>query len=331
VNLTTIKKKILIIAENDDATADQIVLRLRQMGQDPVRTTWPNIAFGNSICIGICNGACEGTIKTRNQQLALNEIGVVFCRSLEPSRLPANIASEASDFAILEAESLVQGLIKVFGDSWINIPTQTSAITSRLWQLLAAQAVRFVIPRTLVTADFQKIEEFARDCGGQVLLRTLNARGDVKPARLFAADCTEEQKKIGPTLIDINQIRANSSEISAVPCMVEEVLAMESEIHAAVIGSTVFEIRPMLDPATPASTSESLVLTHTDREKCVQLARSLHLNCCILRFIYSKSGILVFLDAVANPEWAQIQNQFRSIPLVNTIAATLVDHCVNRP
>src|ERR1700741_2798969 len=101
-------KTILLITEQYDANADNLIQELRRRQVPCVRWNLDQYPHGSSLTYQAMATAFAGTITTDGRVVPFEEIGSVWYRSYRASGLPAGLKPEPREFAAQEAEMALE-------------------------------------------------------------------------------------------------------------------------------------------------------------------------------------------------------------------------------
>jgi len=167
-------KTILLITEQYDPTADNLIQVLRRRGCPVLRWNLDCYPKGSALTYRASAQAFEGAIATDGRVVPFDEIGSVWYRALRCSGFPPDLDSKEQAFAAHEAESMLNALSLVTDWHWVNDPRRHRDAAWKPEQLSLARRLGLTIPRTVITNDPDTIKAFREQCGGTIIYKPLS-------------------------------------------------------------------------------------------------------------------------------------------------------------
>ncbi len=225
-----------------------------------------------------------------------NEISSVWYRRELPSIFSTiSMSPEALEYSRSEAQIMLIALKEKLAHArWVNKPEKNRIASDKLSQLRDARLRGFRVPKTLVTNDPLAVIEFARECGGKVIVKALR-RGTIEAGKVFYSN-----------LMDIALLQKHTMSITVAPLIFQECIQKDFEVRAIVVGVTCFGVKILSQEQEVTSIDwrrNPLLLKHeifnlpTEvAERCITMTRSCCLWYSAFDLIVTPEGEYVFLE-----------------------------------
>lgn len=224
------RKEILILTQDVDSHADDMVMFLKKRGVRPRRFHTKDFP-GAAIVSAELSGRNGGGISIRypGGRVAAERVKSVWNRRPDKCAVPESVPPAEREFASRESELTLQGVYRVLGGLWVNEPDRNRTANSKLIQLSTARRLGMRVPDTLITNDPRKFHEFYRAHDGKVIIKTQHP--------WQAAERLDEA--VYTTMIDEDKVK-HMGRIKNCPCLFQEYIPKEFELRITVIGRRVF-------------------------------------------------------------------------------------------
>jgi ATP-grasp ribosomal peptide maturase len=152
---------ILILAEDIDATADQVVRALEQRCVDVhrVNTAWFPGQLRLSARLG--GNHWSGALRTPARTVDLESVTAVWYRTPRAYQFPPKLSPAERAHANLEAKFGLGGVLSSLPVLWVNHPARLADAAYKPAQLVAARRCGLLVPETLITQDPEAVRAFA--------------------------------------------------------------------------------------------------------------------------------------------------------------------------
>jgi ATP-grasp ribosomal peptide maturase len=152
---------VLILAEDIDATADQVVRALAERGVDVhrVNTAW----FPTQLRLSarLREGQWTGSLSTPTRVIDLESVTAVWYRTPRAYQFPAELSPAERAHANLEAKYGLGGVLSSLPVLWVNHPARLADAAYKPVQLVTAHRCGLLVPDTLITQDPHAVRGFA--------------------------------------------------------------------------------------------------------------------------------------------------------------------------
>jgi ATP-grasp ribosomal peptide maturase len=154
---------VLILAEDIDATADQVVRALieRGIGVDRVNTSW----FPTRLHLSarLRGNHWAGSLRTPARVIDLESVTAVWYRTPRAYQFPQELSPVERAHANLEAKYGLGGVLSSLPALWVNHPARLADAAYKPMQLVTAHRCGLAVPDTLITQDADVAREFAAE------------------------------------------------------------------------------------------------------------------------------------------------------------------------
>ncbi len=313
-------KTILLVTEEYDPTADNLVQLLARRGYPVLRWNLNRYPLGSSLTYRASEQGFDGEISAYGRTMPFEQIGSVWYRALHARGFPEHLSPQERKFAAQEAEIVFESLASVTPWAWINDPCRHREASRKPAQLFAARRLGFAIPRTLISNDPERIEAFRAEVGGSIIYKTLS-----QPYGL-------ERGKTAFTGIVTEHERARLHLIRNSPGIFQELVPKAYEIRATVVGDRIFAAK-ILSQDNEKTKLDWRLAPYEVRYEPVEMPADLGekirsfmseaglLYSC-LDFIVTPEGRYVFLESNPRGQYLWIE-YFTGLPITETLADAL--------
>jgi glutathione synthase/RimK-type ligase-like ATP-grasp enzyme len=224
------QNKILIISHEFDPHVDWMVAMLEYVGTQCIR--WPTKFFPleSSLSIEIADGRVDGSIEIHGQTVALSAIRSIWYRQGYPFTVSSALPADERRFAESESNSAFSGLLRLVDCLWVNHPDKIRIASCKVLQLRVAQELGFLVPRTLISNDPDKVRGFFAECDGEIVYKAF-ASGFVSMGKKVCLTSTVSRKHLDK----IDLIRTSAG-------IFQENIHKQVDLRITVIGRSVFAV-----------------------------------------------------------------------------------------
>ena len=223
-----------------------------------------------------------------------------------------------------ESDAVLRGLFAVLDEAfWISHPDAIKIADNKLAGLKKAASLGLAVPRTLVTNDAERVQDFYHCCNGQMVIKLFRGWSGEWAGTTYAVLTNRVEPK------HLERLDA----VKNMPCLLQEYVPKELELRVTVIGREVFaaeihsqqseisrddwrrydfENTPYLPHSLPSSIESA----------CRQLLDGFGLAFGAIDMILTPEGEYVFLELNANGQWLWIE-ELTGLPLVSAMADLL--------
>jgi ATP-grasp ribosomal peptide maturase len=310
---------VLILAEDIDATADQVVRALVERGVDVhrVNTAW----FPTQLRLSarLRGGRWTGTLSTPAHVIDLESITAVWYRTPRAYQFPDELSPAERAHANLEAKYGLGGVLSSLPALWVNHPARLADAAYKPVQLVTAHRCGLVVPDTLITQDPDAAREFAAE--GATVTKILGSNTILE----------EGVRKVAFTrlLADTDLADLRGLDVTThlfqrwVPKAYEaRVIVIGEHITAAAIHATSAESYVDWRADYDGSSYELLIPPADVVTGVRELMRSLDLRYAALDFVITPSGGWVLLEINAGGQMGWIEDK-TGAPLTDQLADLL--------
>jgi glutathione synthase/RimK-type ligase-like ATP-grasp enzyme len=272
------------------------------------------------------SGRPHGLLEMPTGDLALDEVKSVWFRGPGIALSdPPGQTGESADFVRRETEAALFGLLGVLDQAfWVNRPDAVHAAEDKLAQLVLAQALGLLIPRTLVSNDPERVRDFFESCGGEVIIKTF---------RRLAFHQNGQERLILTNRVQREHL-AHIERVRHAPCLFQEYVPKDVELRVTVIGKRIFaaEIHSQQSPIS-RDDYRRYDFAHTPyyphtlppaiEAACLRLLDRYGLAFAALDLIRRPDGAYVFIEINANAQFLWVQD-LTGLPMREALADMLI-------
>lgn len=333
------KNQIVIVTQMEDAHADDVILRLGEMGHEPVRLNTQDIPSNIRLTMSFGRGAgtvWSGAIEilTNGRAIAIDQVRSVWWRRPGRFGLPDGLSEQESEFATGEIDHTLRGLWASLDCYWMSPPDRIRQASWRAGQLRRAAEIGFDVPQTLITTDLDEVRRFHKTFDGHVVYKVMSDPflGLPKIEERYPDRPLAEVQLTRTTLITETEL-AMLDSIAAAPCMFQEYVPKRVELRVTVIGDEVFpaEIHSQEREETLVDWHGSMDIRYSKAdlppavaERCLALVRSYGLNFSAIDLIVTPDDRYVFVESNPNGQFAFVEELVPELEMTAAIADCLV-------
>jgi len=304
---------ILVLTNSKDGQhTDVVISKLRQQNQRVFRFDADIFADGE-LQLNFCTSKnlFGFEITGADGIVSLADIKSVWYR--RPNSLHLKLKDPVQRmYAEEEIMNLLEGLWMSMPDAfWLNNPTYLNAARKKVYQLFLAREAGFRVPKTIITNNPERVEEFFNECGGRIVFKAI--QGEL-------LDYGEKSFSIPATLVT-NRHLENLDLVKHTPSLLQEFVEKAYELRITVVGDEIFpvKIEPLVDishavdwryPELMDKLSYSpTVLPERISAFCFWLLRKLRLSFGALDFVVGRDGKTYFLEINPNGQWYWLEDR----------------------
>lgn len=307
---------ILLLTQQDDLTADLVVIALKRLGAPFLRLNVDQLLISTFLdCLP--NGSVwyqdEAT-----EHFDLSRVRTIWYRSHSRPRSLESIPTDAASFAAREAVSQMYGALFSLDARWVNEPAAVWRASHKPLQLSVASRCGFRVPSTLITRRPDKAASFVK----------ANPRPAIaKPVSYGLLASRDGDQAIYTTRIPSDS--ADYHDIQFAPVIIQDEIPKRCDIRVTVIDDAVIAVAidSQVDPATvtdwrrPSASPlphRVVELPRIVADSCRTLTSRLGLTFGAIDLIEDTSGDHFFLEINPNGQWGWLD-----VDVGTDIAATL--------
>jgi hypothetical protein len=330
------RDQIVIVTNQDDPHADDVIRVLWGMGGEPIRLNTDEIPQYSSLTLEV-GARLAGRIELDTNGLVIDveRIRSVWWRRPRRFRVPADLSPWESEFAQEELRQAYRGLWASIDCYWISHPDAIERAEWKLGQLRRARALGFEVPRTLVTSDPAAALDFHEACEDGIVYKVMT--GPYLAAERYLdrfPDAPEpEAVQTLTTLLGEDEL-ASLESIRAVPALFQERVPKRVELRVTVIGEDLFvaEIDSQADERTQvdfradfdAVAFRAGTLPDEIAERCLALVHGYGLNFSAIDLVVTPDDRYVFLESNPNGQFGFVEQLVPELPLTEALATRLL-------
>lgn len=335
------KSQTLIVTQRYDPHADDVIRRLYDMGDQPIRLNTDDIPERTRIALNlnrvIGGDAWQGgiTIDTNDRVIDVTAVRSIWWRRPGDFVLPEALPVREREFAKLELEHTLMSLWASLDCYWISHPRHIRHAGWKGGQLQRAAQVGFDVPKTIITNDPAEALAFFESCRGQMVFKVMS--DPFLGAREVVAKYPDQpiEACAASTVLMTEADLAKLETIRLVPCLFQEYIPKQVELRVTVIGDEVFAAEidsqshdssridwrnvPIEEiPMRPAELPPEII------ERCLAFVRSYQLNFSAMDLIRTPDGRYVFLESNPNGQFIFVEMMLPQLKMIDALATCLI-------
>ena len=315
--------RIVIVTQEVDPHADQMVLELKKRGLKPVRFHTKDFPLKAGLALrpGLEDGE-ELHLRVGDERLAGSEIRSIWFRRPDLPALTPDLSKEEERMALGECQSTLFGFYRLTKAFWVNHPDKNKAANSKVAQLTLARQLGLRIPDTIITNEPEEARAFYEKHAGDVIFKVQRQAmwSEEKALSFFTSKVTPAQA-------------AKFELIRQAPALLQEHVAKRVELRITVIGARIFPAalhsqdveKAKIDwrKATGQIRHEKYVLPSSVEKALRRMVDRFGLQYAAIDMIVTPAGEHVFLEINPNGQFGWI-DQLAGLPLYEAMADLLV-------
>jgi hypothetical protein len=315
---------ILIVTNQQDLTADLVIVRLQELGLSFLRFNTEDFPSTVQLIWTLNQGAVAGKLTIEDRSIDLESIVSIWYRRPLNPRAPAIIGHPtARAFAERESLSSLQNIWPTINCLWVSKPESIRQASSKLEQLRIAHHLGLEVPKTLVTTVPEEARAFCMT-HADVIAKTLS--------RPSAGTLAGESFILYTSRIEAHDLERLAT-VSLTPTLFQSLVPRKCDLRVTLVGSRVFAT----EIHTPAEFSQQVdwrrarveTLVHIPHELperiteiLKQYLRHYGLMFGAFDFLITPDGQYVFLELNPNGQWAWLEQAIGS-PISYALAEML--------
>jgi len=337
-------RDILIVTQSFDPHADEVLVQLRYMGEEPLRVNTEAIPAEAWLSYSFARGkaAPASLSQERESRLApytlfidgraieAQQIGAVLWRRPAPYQFVGTLSPDERTLALSETEQAVQAFwlaLDAHHTYWMSAPTAITASRNLPEQLLRARRFGFATPRALLTTRANQVRSFYEETGGQVVYRMLSSLS-------LLAQSGRSTSLVPSALVGSQELASFESMVS-VPCLFYERLPARRFCILVLMGEQVFaahtsrppsleEVPHWWSPQVTRLSYEPVTLPSQLCQRSLAFVQSYGLEFAVLVLAEGEDDELYFasLDPVGSFLW--LEQQCPDLRMLQALAQHLI-------
>lgn len=333
------KNQIVIVSQMDDLHVDEIILRLNEMGHEPIRLNTDDIpdALMASLSLEKPSDSWSGTltILTNGRRIDIEAIRSIWWWRPGSFRLPARLSAQEREFAQDEIEHMLQGLWASVPCYWVSLPAHIRQASWKAYQLQQAAHLGFAVPRSLITMNPEDARAFCESCEGQQALYKVMSDPFLAVTKV-AEKYPDYQPEfaVTPTTLITREDFSALDAVRTAPCFFQENLRRVLDLRVTVIGDEIFaaEIHSQDHEETRIDWrySDADIAYRETRlpvdvaERCMALVRHFDLQYCALDLFLTPDGRYVFSECSPYGQFLFVEERVPELRMTEALASCLV-------
>ncbi|GAA2368945.1 MULTISPECIES: ATP-grasp ribosomal peptide maturase [Streptomyces] len=208
---------VLILTNEEDVTADMVVVHLNAAGVPVVRFDPADLTGDVALSGEYAHGTFHGHLSSGGRLVALSGLRSVWVR--RPGAAAARAAAP-SPWLAEESGQALYGMLRASDLRWMNHPDAARRARHKPWQLRLAQRCGLPVPATLITTFPQAAREFAARHPDLVVKPVSGAHPQDPPRAVptsrVAPDADFSAVAFGPTLLQRRVVKRADIRLTAV-------------------------------------------------------------------------------------------------------------------
>ncbi len=165
---------VLVIAQEQDSTADLVVAAVSARGVDVARMDTADFPGALSLAARPADMDRPGWLWLRGRRVGLGAVVSVYRRSPAQFGFPDGMSGPERRFATVESVFGLGGVLAAQPWRWVDFPAAVADASYKPRQLRVAAACGLSVPRSLVTNVGAQARAFAAEVGGRLVYKTMS-------------------------------------------------------------------------------------------------------------------------------------------------------------
>lgn len=316
---------VLILARPDDIHALSVSEQLTELGAKWIVLGTEELSNQTEISLSFCQNKKEQILKfSNNTTIDLGEVESIWYRrnpNIEHHDLPKQWMN-----AMVESElrATYYGWFRSLDCLFVNHPERDAACSFKLFQLDLARRVGLAIPHTIVTNRPEDVNQFYKECHGQVIYKMIGERTN------FFMPKYEPSPGV-PTLPLREEDLEHLDQVSLSPHIFQECISKKYDLRVTVIGKKLFPVkidsqagRGSLDWRRDYSVAMELIELPEDvHQACLRLVEELGLNYGAIDLCVDQAGQHVFFEINSGGQYMWMEQRIEGLGLSMEMAKLL--------
>jgi MvdC family ATP-grasp ribosomal peptide maturase len=315
---------LLLTHSKDYYTIHRVEKAITRKGCRPFRLNTDKFPEQIKLSIHFKEGEVVLSLEDQQKKFYAKDVYSVWVRKIGTPYIPENMDPLLRQSCINESLEVLKSFFRVFENArWIDDPGKVRRAEDKLYQLRTAQSVGLITPRTLISNDPQKVQEFYHSLEGNIaakMITPLTISMDGKTPFVHTSRVKPED------LEHLDALRHS-------PMVFQEYIPKEYELRIIYIDGELFTgalhwETPGKAPVDWRSTHQQVLewehfnLPETLADKIKALMKQLGLYFGALDVILTPGGQYVFLEVNPAGEWGMLERDL-GLPIANAIANAL--------
>lgn len=229
---------ILVFTSSDDASVNNVLRRLEQMGEKVYRCNTDKFPEENILGAYFAQGIVEGRIQSMQEvsiSAPLTKIKSCWYRGGSTFADVGSAENGYLRFIQEESRMALWALYTCIDSFWVNPPLIGRSLLghNKPYQLKAAHQAGLTTPRTLITNDPHELLNFCKECGGTLAIKLLSGR-------VFVKQGDTDLLGIYTQRISEKDIQERWDSISLAPLLAQQYVPKKLELRITIVGELVF-------------------------------------------------------------------------------------------
>jgi glutathione synthase/RimK-type ligase-like ATP-grasp enzyme len=317
------KKRIVILTQEMDPHADQMVLTLQKRGVNPIRFHTKDFPLKTRFTIKTGQGSKSSiSISTDDWSFSRDGIHSIWNRRPDAPGLDPQLSDEEKRMAFAECNASLLNFYRISNCFWINHPDKNRVASSKTLQLEAARTLGFRIPDTLLTNDPAEVRNFFDAHRGNIVFKLQRATiwSDERALAIYTS-------KVGKAQMEKLDLLRHA------PGLFQEYIPKRVELRITIIGNKVFAVALHSQEVSKGSVDwrkatrdirhEKFKLPSLIEKRLLRLTRNFGLQYAAIDMIVTPENEFIFLELNPNGQFGWIEDAV-GYPLYETLADLLI-------
>lgn len=303
-------KKILILTNERDVTADFIVKKLKNSETEFYRLNTDQLGKTLQLTFNISEGIHNLIDKATGESIDLRSFASVYFRRPEIRPNIEGLSRGEENFVRTELYYTIEGLYKILDNAfWLNKVQAIRNAENKIYQLLLAKKIGFKIPDSLITNQVDDALNFYRNQQQECIIKPIKTG-------LVTAD-GDDEAIIFTSKVEITE--ENAQRIKTCPVYLQKLIKKKGDVRVTVVGNKLFAALIHSQDFEQSKTDwrradhplphSQIVLPHFIESMCLELTNELSLNFAAIDFILDENDDFIFLEINPNGQWAWIERR----------------------
>ena len=317
-------KQVLILGSAADPHVEAVNSQLIDHGGHPHIFSYREMLQGdNALSAHYQNGKFQAGLSINGKTIELYELDSVWLR--RPGHpVAARLAETWLEwFSSYETKRALDGLFNGLNCKFVNSLARQEECLHKTYQLRMAQNSGLQLPRTLLTNDASKVEQFYKDCDRQVIYKLIDERS-------WQYFPKHRGRRGIPTLPLRDQDLPYLEQVGLSLHLFQERIDKVCDLRATIVGQQIFVAKitgknedACLDWRFEPKKVSSFELPVQIKEKCFELMAQLGLSFAALDLCLDKDGNYFFLEANPAGQFLWLEDELK-MPISQAIAKVLL-------
>lgn len=313
---------VLLVTARGDETGDAVEAALKELERTVIRMDIGDFPARLRLALTNDGRQWRGRLWTDDAYVDVDQVRSVYYRRPTHFSMAPGLSDGDAAFAKLEARIGFGGAFASLGAAWVNNPARVAFAEYKPVQLNVAAAVGMVTPRTLITNDYDELQNFASTVDGPVVCKAFSSL-------VLSAESTP--KAVFTTIIDPATVDPRQLAVTA--HLVQEWIPKDFEVRVTMIGHQPFAaaICAGSDAAYvdwradyPSLSYERIEVPPGVVESMIQYLIKFGLNYGAFDFVVQPDGVWRFLECNPNGQWLWLEHEI-SLPISTALAELLAN------